>query len=70
MLLDEDDSLRTRVRAKAAAGIAYIETQDFNMIENTISNALMIASGMLCDGAKPSCAEKIATAVDFWHNWI
>lgn len=54
----------TSAGVAAGAGIAYIETQDFKIIEDTISNALMIASGMICDGAKPSCAAKIATAVD------
>ncbi len=54
----------TSAGAAAGAGIAYLETQDLKVIEDTISNALMIASGMVCDGAKPSCAAKIATAVD------
>ena len=31
---------------------------------HTIANALAICSGMICDGAKPSCAAKIAAAVD------
>ncbi len=31
---------------------------------HTIVNALAITSGIVCDGAKPSCAAKIATAVD------
>ncbi|MDY6064812.1 MAG: L-serine ammonia-lyase, iron-sulfur-dependent, subunit alpha [Finegoldia sp.] len=48
----------------AGAGIAYMETKDYQIIENTVANGLMIASGMICDGAKPSCAAKIATAVD------
>ena len=30
----------------------------------TLVNAVAIASGMICDGAKPSCAAKIATAVE------
>ena len=34
------------------------------MIAHTIANALAICSGMICDGAKPSCAAKIASAVD------
>lgn len=48
----------------SGAGIAYLETKDFNIVEKTIGNALMIASGIICDGAKPSCAAKIATGVD------
>lgn len=54
----------TSAGVAAGAGIAYVETQNFKIVEETISNALMIASGMICDGAKPSCAAKIATAVD------
>lgn len=52
--------------AGAAAGgaIAYLETGDRKIVEDTVANALMIASGMVCDGAKPSCAAKIATSVD------
>lgn len=48
----------------SGAGIAYLETKDLNIVEKTIGNALMILSGMVCDGAKPSCAAKIASAVD------
>lgn len=50
--------------AAAGAGIAYLETKDEKTVGKTIANALMIISGMVCDGAKPSCAAKIATAVD------
>lgn len=48
----------------AAAGIAYLHGADENMIEHTIVNGLAILSGTICDGAKPSCAAKIAMAVD------
>ncbi len=34
------------------------------MIAHTLVNALAIASGIVCDGAKPSCASKIAVSVD------
>jgi len=34
------------------------------VIAHTIANTLAICSGMICDGAKPSCAAKIASAVD------
>ncbi len=54
----------TSAGVAAGAGICYMETKDLDLIEKTIGNALMIASGMICDGAKPSCAAKIATAVD------
>ena len=54
----------TSAGVAAGAGICYMETKDFELMEHTVSNALMIASGMICDGAKPSCAAKIATAVD------
>ena len=48
----------------AAAGIAYLEGGRYEVIAHTIANALAICSGMICDGAKPSCAAKIASAVD------
>ena len=49
--------------AGAGAGIAYLCGADFDTVSHTVSNALAIVSGMVCDGAKPSCAGKIATAV-------
>lgn len=48
----------------SGAGIAYMETKDFNTVAHTIVNALGIVSGMVCDGAKASCAAKIQAAVD------
>lgn len=48
----------------AAAGVAYLEGGRFDVIAHTIANTLGICSGMVCDGAKPSCAAKIAAAVD------
>lgn len=50
--------------AGAGAGIAYLLGGDYQDITHTIVNALAITSGMICDGAKPSCAAKIASAVD------
>ena len=50
--------------AGAGAGIAYLLGGDVRVISHTIVNALAIASGIVCDGAKSSCAAKIATAVD------
>ena len=48
----------------AAAGIAYLKGGRYKVIDHTIANTLAICSGMICDGAKPSCAAKIAAAVD------
>ncbi len=48
----------------AAAAIAYLNHADYDMIAHTIVNALAINSGVICDGAKPSCAAKIASAVE------
>ncbi len=50
--------------AASGAGIAFLHGGDYEAITHTIVNALAIVSGMICDGAKPSCAAKIATAVD------
>lgn len=55
----------TSAGAAAGAGIAYLyNPTNRELIYETVSNALMIDSGMVCDGAKPSCAAKIASAVD------
>lgn len=48
----------------SAAAIAYLDGRPTAVIENTIINALGNISGMVCDGAKSSCAAKIASAVD------
>ncbi len=48
----------------AAAGIAYLHGGRYDVIAHTIANTLAICSGMICDGAKPSCAAKIAAAVN------
>lgn len=50
--------------AAAGAGIAYLRGGSFEDIANTMVNALAIASGVVCDGAKSSCAAKIAFAVE------
>jgi len=50
--------------AGAGAGIAYLLTGDLSTVNHTIVNALAISSGIVCDGAKASCAAKIAMAVD------
>lgn len=46
------------------AGITYLYGGNREQIAHTISNILANVSGMVCDGAKPSCAAKIASAVD------
>ena len=48
----------------AGAGITYLYGGKANEISHTIVNAVAINSGMVCDGAKPSCAAKIASAVE------
>ncbi len=48
----------------AAAGIAYLDGHRYDVIAHTIVNTLAIISGMVCDGAKASCAAKIAMAVE------
>ena len=50
--------------AGAGAGVAYLYGGGFEEISHTLVNALAITSGLICDGAKSSCAGKIATAVD------
>lgn len=48
----------------AAAGICYLEGGGLEEISHTIVNTLAVSSGIICDGAKPSCAAKIAVAVE------
>ncbi len=48
----------------AGAGIAWLHGGRFEAIAHTIVNALASVSGIICDGAKPSCAAKISAAVD------
>ena len=48
----------------AAAGITYLFGGSFREIAHTVVNALAINSGVICDGAKASCAAKIASAVE------
>ena len=48
----------------AGAGIAYLHGGKTHAIAHTVVNAIAILSGTICDGAKPSCAAKIAAAVD------
>ncbi len=48
----------------SGAGIAYMMDGRREIIENTIINTIANVSGIVCDGAKPSCAAKIASSVD------
>ena len=49
--------------AGAGAGITYLHGGTPEQIENTVVNAIADAGGIVCDGAKPSCAAKIATSL-------
>ncbi|MBR2577391.1 MAG: serine dehydratase subunit alpha family protein, partial [Erysipelotrichaceae bacterium] len=48
----------------AAAGVAYLDKADYEVIAQTIVNSLADVGGMVCDGAKSSCAAKIASSLD------
>ena len=50
--------------AGAGAGIAYLTEGSLESVEHTVVNTLAIVSGIVCDGAKASCAAKIASSVD------
>lgn len=50
--------------AGACAGIAYLLGGDYQAVIHTVVNALAVSSGIVCDGAKSSCAGKIALAVE------
>lgn len=45
------------------SSIAFINDEDKKIIEETITNALAGNSGIICDGAKSSCAMKIASSI-------
>ena len=47
----------------SVAGIAFLENADEDIIKSTLVNALAVNSGLICDGAKPSCAMKIASSL-------
>ena len=48
----------------AGAGVAWLNGGDLPAVAHTLVNSLAILSGTVCDGAKPSCAAKIACAVE------
>lgn len=50
--------------SSAMCGIAMLDKQPKEIIEQTLINSLATTSGMICDGAKPSCAAKIATSLN------
>ncbi len=54
----------TSAGAGAGAGICFLYGGGYEEIAHTVVNALAINSGMICDGAKASCAAKIASAVE------
>lgn len=47
----------------SVCGVAMLKGHDREMIKETLSNALAVNSGIICDGAKPSCAMKIASSI-------
>ena len=49
--------------AGAGAAITYLCGGDEEQIENTVINTIANIGGMVCDGAKPSCAAKISSAL-------
>ena len=50
--------------AGAGAGIAYLQGADVNGVSHTVANAIATTGGIVCDGAKASCASKIVSAVE------
>ena len=48
----------------SVAGIAFLKGDSKDIIEDTLVNSLVSLSGIVCDGAKPSCAGKIAISLD------
>lgn len=52
----------------AACGIAWMTGEPYQVICDTIVNSIATSGGVVCDGAKPSCAAKIATSVEMGLN--
>ena len=48
----------------AACGIAYLQDADYDTIGRTIINSIATTGGIVCDGAKSSCAGKISAALE------
>jgi len=53
----------TSAACSAGVGIAYLMDMNYEQIGHVITNTICTAGGMVCDGAKPSCAAKIAMAI-------
>lgn len=49
--------------SSAICGIAFLKGEDRQVIKETLANALAVNGGILCDGAKASCAMKIASSL-------
>lgn len=54
----------TNAACGAACGIAYMQDEGYNVIAGTIINTIATIGGMVCDGAKSSCAAKISIALE------
>ena len=48
----------------SGAAVTYLAGGSYEQVCETITNTLAVVSGIVCDGAKPSCASKIASSVD------
>lgn len=48
----------------SGAAITYMQTKDYDKVCSTITNTLANVSGIVCDGAKSSCAAKVASSID------
>lgn len=60
----------TNASCGAACGIAYMMGGDYRLISDTIINTIGTIGGMLCDGAKSSCAAKISVALESAFNGL
>ena len=58
----------TSAACGAVCGIAYLCGYGYETIANIITNTIATIGGMVCDGAKPSCAAKIASALGGVHG--
>ncbi|MDO5733038.1 MAG: L-serine ammonia-lyase, iron-sulfur-dependent, subunit alpha [Eubacteriales bacterium] len=47
----------------SVCGIGFLNHEPVEILADTLSNALAVNSGLICDGAKPSCAMKIASSL-------
>lgn len=47
----------------SVCGIGYLNNENIDVLKETLSNSLAVNSGIICDGAKPSCAMKIASSL-------